>query len=162
MAETAQTRVTWRGVQLTARMRDALREAERRFQKKYPGVSIIPTQGSWSQGSLSGGTHSGAGAVDLRTWHYTRDQRVFLMRCLKDVGLAPWFRPRDWDGNDGGEHIHALDKVKTGMDSGARWQVDQYKAKRSGLRSNLPDNTYRAKGDPVWNYKQGRPVPRAA
>lgn len=154
--------VWWRGVKITARMRAMLRWAEAEFQKKYPGVSIIATQGSWSNGSLSGGTHSGAGAVDLRSWHYTDAQRNYLLRCLKRAGFAVWFRPYNWDGNEGGEHLHALDKVKTGMDSGARWQVDQYKAGRSGLRSNLRDTSYRAPGDPVWNYSKGQPVPRAA
>ena len=162
MKEKALDPVWWRGVKITARMRDMLRDAEARFQKKYPGISIVPVQGSWSNGSLSGGTHSGAGAVDLRSRIYTKDQLQYLLRCLKDVGLACWYRPFNWDGNDGGEHIHGLDKVKTGMDSGAKWQVDQYKAGRSGLTSNLRDTSYRAKGDPVWNYTQGRPVPRAA
>ena len=154
--ETANTRVWWRGVQLTARMRDALRWAEKRLQSKHPGVSIIPTQGSWSNGSLSGGTHSGAGAVDLRTWHLTTAQRIYLVRALKDAGLAAWYR----DQSQGfAPHIHALDLVTTGMDSGARWQTVQYRNRRSGLTSNKPDPTYRPKVPVKFDYRLGKPVP---
>lgn len=158
MAEKAYDRVWWRGVQLTARHRNALRWAEKKMQRKYPGVSIIPTQGSWSNGSLSGGTHSAGGAVDLRTWHMTRDQRVYLVRALKDAGMAAWYRDQS-QGFD--PHIHALDiGGQTGMDSGARSQIRSYDAKRDGLKANRPDNTYRPSPPVRFNFKQGKPVPR--
>lgn len=152
------TPVWWRGVRITARMRDMIRYAEREFQKKYRGVTFVPTQGSWSDGSLSGGTHSGAGAIDFRTWHLTTGQRQHMIRCLKDAGGAIWFRPEDWDGDGGDEHAHMLDRVKTGMDDGAKWQVDQYDARRSGLRSNRFDPTYRPNPPVKWSYPLGRPV----
>jgi hypothetical protein len=156
--ETAQTPVWWRGVKITARMRDMIRYAERRFQKRYPGVTFVPTQGSWANGSLSGGTHSGAGAIDWRTWHMTAAQRIYMIRCLKDAGAAIWFRPKNWDGNGGAEHAHMLDRVTTGMDPGAKWQVAQYDARRSGLRSNRVDLTYRTKPAVKWSYPLGKPV----
>ena len=154
MTETADTRVAWRGVRLTARMRDALRYAERLLQRKYPGVTIVPTQGSWSDGSLSAGTHTGAGAADLRTRHLTADQRRALVRALKDAGLVAWFRT---PAQGFPEHVHVLDKVTRGMAPGAVWQVRQYAAGRSGLSSNLPDRTYRA--NVKWDYRKGKPVP---
>lgn len=161
MAEVAQTPVWWRGVKITARQRDAFRWAEARLQKKHPGTSLIPTQGSWSDGSLSGGTHSGSGACDFRTWHYTRDQRVYAIRCLKDAGQAIWYRPENWDGDGGDEHAHCLDRVTVGMDAGAKWQVAQYDARRSGLTSNKADLTYRPRPAIKWSYKAGRPIQSA-
>lgn len=158
MAEKAYDRVWWRGVKLTARHRNALRWAEKKLQKKFPGVSIIPTQGSWSDGSLSAGTHGGAGAVDLRTWHMSREQRVYLVRCLKDAGMAAWYRDQS-QGFD--PHIHALDiGGQTGMDAGAKAQIKSFDAKRDGLRSNKADNTYRPNPKVKFSFPQGKPVPR--
>lgn len=155
MRETAQTRVTWRGVRITARMRDALRWAERRVQARYPGVTIVPTQGSWSNGTLSAGTHTGAGAVDLRTRHLTTDQRIATVRALKDAGLAPWYRD-EADGFD--PHIHVLDRVTTNMHPSARWQVQQWNARRSGLTSNRPDPSYRPNPPRKWSFPKSTPI----
>lgn len=158
LGETAQTPVWWRGVKITARQRDAFRWAEARLQKRFPGVSLVPTQGSWADGELSGGTHSKAGACDFRTWHMTVPQRVYMIRCLKDAGQAIWFRPEDWDGDGGDEHAHCLDRVTVNMDGGAKWQVAQYDAGRSGLVSNRRDPTYRPKPPVKWSFKLKRPV----
>lgn len=155
MRETAQTRVAWRGVYLTARMRDALRWAEQRIQRRHPGVTLLPSQGSWSNGSLSAGTHTGAGAVDLRTRHLTTAQRIATVRALKDAGLAVWFRD---EGDGFAPHIHALDRVTTGMHPSAAWQVRQYDAKRSGLSANRPDPTYRPSPPVKWSYPRHTPV----
>ena len=100
-AETALTRVTWRGVRITARQRDAFRTAEAWLQDKYPGTSLIPTQGSWSNGSMSAGTHTGAGACDFRVWHYTTAQRQYMVRCLKDAGHDGWHAVEVSHGSDG-------------------------------------------------------------
>lgn len=161
MSETAQSKIAWRGVRLTARHRDALRWAERKWQKKYPGLTIQPSQGSWSGAAASAGTHSGTGAVDLRTKHLTKDQRIALVRALKDAGMAAWYRPTNWDGRGGGEHIHALDiGGQTGMDASAKDQIRKYDAKRNGLRNNAADTTYRPSPPVKFNYKQGKPVAR--
>lgn len=161
MAEKAYDRVSWRGVKLTARQRDAVRWAERKFQKKYEGVTFLPAQGSWANGSLSGGTHSGAGALDLRTRHLTDAQRVYMVRCLKDAGQAVWFRADNWDGKGGGQHAHLLDiGGQTGMDAGAKWQIKQFDAKRSALVSNKADNTYHPSPKVKFSYPLGKPIPR--
>lgn len=152
--------VSWRGHRVTARMRDALRWAEREWQKKHPGLTILLAQGSWASGALSAGTHTGAGAADVRTVMLTAKQRVDLVRSLKRAGFAAWYRPTGWDGGGGGQHIHVLDKITRGMAAGAKRQVASYAAGRSGLRSNLADKTYRAPGDPVWDFKAGKPRAR--
>lgn len=154
----ADERVDWRGVQLTARQRDALRWAERKVQKKYKGVAFLAAQGSWSDGSLSAGTHTGAGACDLSVRHMSVEQIVYSLRCIKDAGQAAWLRPYNWDGDGGGAHIHLLDRVTRGMAAGAKWQVAQYDAGRSGLASNRLDRTYRPKPAVKWDYRAGVPV----
>ena len=107
MPETAQSKVAWRGVNITARQRDALRWAEKRVQRQFPGVTLLPAQGSWSSGvTASGSTHAGAGAVDIRTVMLSDAQRIAVVRALKDAGQAAWFRPVNWDGKGGGQHIH--------------------------------------------------------
>ncbi len=154
--ETAQTRVWWRGVQITARQRDAFREAERRLLRKYPGVSLKPTQGSWSSSvNASAGTHEGAGVVDFRTWHMTPQQRAYMVRCLKDVGQAAWYRTTE-QGFD--PHVHVCDRVTTNMAPAAVWQVKQFDLGRTGLASNRKDPTYRPSPSVKWSYKLGRPV----
>ena len=156
MTEKAQDRVWWRGVQITARQRDAFRWAEKRLMKKFPGVSLKPTQGSWSNGvEASAGTHNGAGVCDFRTWHMTAEQRVYMVRCLKDAGQAAWYRTAA-QGFD--PHVHVCDRVTTGMAALARWQVAQYDAGRTGLASNKTDPTYRPSPSVRWSWKLGRPV----
>lgn len=159
MAVKAYDRVWWRGVKLTARHRNALRWAEKKMQKKYPGVSIIPTQGSWSTAvGASAGTHSGAGAVDLRTWHMSTRQRIYLVRCLKDAGMAAWYRTPS-QGFD--PHIHALDiGGQLGMDSGAKSQIKSYDRHRDGLRGDRYDSTYRPNPKVKFSWPLNRPVPR--
>lgn len=158
--ETAYSRVTWRGVQLTARHRDALRWAERKWQRRFPGLTIVPMQGSWSNVDASAGTHRGAGAVDIRTRHLTTEQRIALVRVLKDAGLAAWYRTTA-QGFDG-EHIHALDiGGQLGMDPYAKWQVKQYDAGRLALATNSIDRTYRPSPKVRWDHRTAAPVARA-
>ena len=161
MSETSYSKVNWRGVMLTARHRDALRWAERKWQRKFPGLTISPSQGSWSGVAASAGTHTGAGAVDIRTKHLTQEQRVALVRALKDAGQACWFRPDNWDGRGGGQHIPCLDiGGQTGMERGAKNQIKSFDLKRDGLRSNRADNTYRPNPKVEYSFQQKKPVPR--
>lgn len=158
--ETAQSKVWWRGVQITARQRDALRWAEKQVQKKFPGVTLLPAQGSWSSSvAASGSTHSGSGAVDIRTVMLTDEQRKAVVVALKKAGQAAWFRPVNWDGRGGGQHIHAIDRRTTGESSSAKWQVGQYDAGKNGLSNAAPDKTFRPKPPVHWDYPNGKPVP---
>lgn len=149
-------RVGWRGVTLNRRTVDALRWVERRAK-----VPLSPAQGSYNRGvAASAGTHDGGGAVDLRVGSYSEDQRIAVVRALKDAGFAAWFRPYNWDGRKGGAHIHALLIGDKEMAAGARSQVLAYDAGRDGLRGNRPDPTYRPKPRKQWSYTLGRPVTR--
>lgn len=146
-------RVGWRGVTLNRRTVDALRWVEKR---SFP---LLPAQGSYNSGvGASAGTHDGGGAIDLRVRQYTRDQRIAVVRALKDAGFAAWHREEVaglW-----GPHIHALLIGDREMAAGARAQVLAYDAGRDGLRGNQPDPTYRPKPRKRWSYPLGRPVPR--
>jgi len=56
----ADPKVWWRGKKFDKTTAQALAEAERLFGKR-----LVVTQGSFSNGRLSAGTHGGPGAVDL-------------------------------------------------------------------------------------------------
>jgi hypothetical protein len=156
MTETADTKVKWRGVWITARQRDAFIWAEEQFHERHPNVDFIPVQGSWSTNvDASAGTHNGAGATDWRTWHMTTAQRIHMIVCLKNAGQAVWYRTRV-SGFD--PHAHCLDRVTRGMSNLAKWQVEQYDAGRSGLSSNAKDPTYRPDPPRKWSYKLKRPI----
>jgi hypothetical protein len=145
-------RVGWRGVTLNRRTVDALRWVEKR---SFP---LLPAQGSYNKGvGASAGTHDGGGAIDLRVRQYTTDQRITVVRALKDAGFAAWYRaevPGLW-----GPHIHALLIGDREMAAGARAQVLAFDAGRDGLRGNRPDPTYRP-ARKRWAYTLGRPVTR--
>lgn len=159
MAEKAYDKVWWRGQKFTARHRNAMRWAEKKVQKKYPGVSIIPTQGSWSTAApASAGTHSGAGAADLRTWHMSDAQRIYMVRCLKDAGLAAWYRQ---PSQGFAPHIHCLDiGGQIGMAYGAKSQIKSYDRHRDGLAGDRYDNTYRPSPKVKFSWPLNKPVPR--
>lgn len=80
-----------------------LGRAERR------GGDMTITQGSYSNGSNSAGTHLGGGVIDLsaRTRSgsrlFTNAEMRRRVDALQRVGFAAWFR--NWSGN---RHIHAV------------------------------------------------------
>jgi len=154
----AQTPVWWRGVKITARQRAAFRWAEAKLQRKYPGTSLIPTQGSFVPGyGPSAGTHDKAGVCDFRVWHYNHDQRIYALRCLRDAGQAAFLRTAA-DGFPG-EHFHVCDRVTTNMAVIARAQVADYDKGLNGLSSHKRDrNPYRPKPPVKWSWKLGKPV----
>ncbi len=111
-----------------------LAEAERLF-----GRTLYYAQGSWSHAQASGSTHAGSGAVDVRTVPLGGDHKakMRLVRALREVGFAAWYReytPGLW-----GEHIHAIAIGAPGLSSGAAWQVAEYRAGRDGLTGRRPD-----------------------
>jgi peptidoglycan hydrolase-like protein with peptidoglycan-binding domain len=95
-------RRTWSGVTLNGRTIRMLKAAGRRVGGR--GCVLDATKGSYTgpDGS-SQATHAGGGAVDLSV--RTRCGRSIkrVVRALRRVGFAAWFR--NWPGN---EHIHAV------------------------------------------------------
>lgn len=152
-------RVSYRGVTVDYRTRDALEWVARRL-KDATGEELQLSQGSYNAGgvSASAGTHDGGGVIDCRTTPLSAKGRKVLLKALKDAGFAAWQRdnaPGVW-----GPHIHAVQVGNRKASSGARDQVKSYDARRDGLRGNRPDPTYRPSPPVRWAYKKGKPVPR--
>jgi hypothetical protein len=163
MAEKANTRVSWRGVTLDARTRDALKWVERKA-----GVTITPSQGSYRpRTSYSGSTHMGSSAVDLSIRAYSTAQRKLVVKWMKRAGFAVWYRKpcSSWSA-----HVHGIligggkDGTATvggcQLSSGAASQVRSFDAGRDGLSGNRVDDTYRPSPKVRFSWKQGKPVER--
>lgn len=123
-----------------------------------PARFLVVTQGSWSSGSLSGSTHQGGGAADLRTWNLPSAAQANLCRDLvvairERGGLSTWFRGPDHGGF--APHIHVIVRDEPALASGARWQVDEANAGRNGLSRGGPDYHPR----PPWTPFTWPPAP---
>lgn len=155
MALLPTSKVQWRGVWVSDRTRKALLWAE-----NESGLSILPSQGSWSTSvAASGNTHTGSGVVDLRVGHLSNTQRKRLNRVLRRAGFASWLRGPA-DGMP--PHIHAVLLSDNRASAAALWQAGQYDKGKSGLSSGKVDNDpYRP--DPVrFSWLKNKPVPRKA
>lgn len=152
-----QEKVYWRGKRLNRRTVAALKWAEKKADlgKK----TLVISQGSYTGGAVaaSGSTHNGGGAVDISDSNLTTDERIRVVRALKDAGFAAWFRadvPDLW-----GSHIHAILKNDPELSSGAKYQVTAFMNGRDGLRGNRADDTYRPDPAVRFSYSQQKPVP---
>ena len=126
------SRVSWRGKTFDARTRDMLVEAE-----KLSRVKIVPTQGSYSSSvGASAGTHSGGGAVDISVTGLSWTQIVALVKSMRRVGFASWYRPAN---SSWSPHIHAIAIGATDLAPAARRQVEEWKAGGDGLVGTAAD-----------------------
>lgn len=128
-------------VTLSARVWALLEDAYRACGMD-PARFLVVTQGSWSSGSLSGSTHRGGGAADLRVWNLPASVQADLGRVLvvairERGGLSTWWRDRNHGGFD--PHIHVIVADEPGLSSGAAWQASEARAGRNGLSSGGPD-----------------------
>lgn len=138
----------WRNVTLNAGTIYAMNLVE-----KALGHIVIPMQGSYSTSvGASAGTHSGGGAIDLRPYDVTR-----VVRALRAVGFAAWYRPHNWDNAGGVEHIHAILIGCPDLSPAAAKQVIKYRQHLNGLANNAYDNEWRPSPIPQLIYP-----PRAA
>ena len=136
------SRTTFTGKRVNERTRAMLLAAQRLF-----GRSISLTQGSYNAGGVgaSAGTHDGGGAVDVNVSGLTESQRLRLVKALRTVGFAAWYRQPSqgpW-----GYHIHAVAVGDTDVSLQARDQVADYYVGKNGLASHAGDDTptqYRA------------------
>jgi len=159
MLSLASARTTWKGYTFTRRTARALRWVETR-------ASVGPlqiAQGGFNKGGVaaSSGTHD-LDSVDLRTKHLTHHQKLTLLRKMRQAGFAAWLRPYNWDGANGGEHLHAIPAgYPKDISGGAQSQVLAYDAGRDGLRGNRVDaNPYRPNPRVRFSWLQNKPVPR--
>lgn len=124
-----QARETRDGETLTRRVWALLADAE--AAAGIPPGTLVVTQGSWSAGSLSGSTHLGGGAFDLRTWNLHSGKVEPLVVELRRRNVCAWLRDRQHGGFD--PHVHGIVRDEPGLSSGARWQVAEYDAGHDGL-----------------------------
>jgi peptidoglycan hydrolase-like protein with peptidoglycan-binding domain len=129
----AGSRVTYLGRTVNTRTRAMLQEAQRRA-----GRSVVLTQGSYNSGvGASGGTHDGGGAADLSVSGMSSATRTTVVRSLREVGFAAWYRPAVpgvW-----GAHIHAIAVSDPDLATAAQAQVGDYYLGRDGLSGHGPD-----------------------
>ncbi len=127
-------RVTYLGWTVNTRTRAMLQEAQR-----LAGRSIALTQGSYNPGGdpSSAGTHDGGGVVDISVSGMSSTTRTGVVRRLREVGFAAWYRtaiPGLW-----GPHIHAVAVSDTDLSRPAQEQVGDYYLGRDGLAGDGPD-----------------------
>ena len=102
-----------------------------------PAGTVVVTQGSWSAGSLSGSTHLGGGAFDLRTWNLPPGKAEPLVVELRRRNVCAWLRDKAHGGFD--PHIHGIVRDDPGLSTGARQQVADYDRGLDGLSRRGPD-----------------------
>lgn len=101
-----------------------------------PGVTI--TKGSFvPRDALSGDTHAGDGAGDIRVWNIPQSKIVPLVVELRRRNCAAWYRDQQHGGFS--PHIHFIVKDQPGLSPGARWQVSEYDSVRDGLSDRKSD-----------------------
>lgn len=128
------SRVAFRGHTLNTRTRAMLLEAERRL-----GRTLTVTQGSYNEGGVgaSAGTHDGGGAIDLSVSGMSTTVRTNVVRQLRTVGFAAWYRsPAE---GDWGPHIHVIALADTDQSTGARNQAGDYYLGLNGLANRGQD-----------------------
>lgn len=105
-------------------------------------------QGSWHQGPLSGTTHNGGGAFDLRSRVLTANEIGRLVHELRiRCGGPVWLRDTA-HGWTSGDHIHGIVRDEPDLSTGARWQVGEYDADRNGLSGDSIGPDYHPR--PAW------------
>ena len=129
-------KVTRNGEAISGRVSALLDDAAQ--AANVPRSLIVIVQGSWDDGSLSGGTHTGGGAFDLRTWNMTKAQREALQLELRRRGVAAWLRGYG-DGTTFDPHLHGIVCDEPGLSPQARQQCTAYANARDGLARNGPD-----------------------
>lgn len=151
-------KITWRGHKFDRRTKSAIEWAEKHY------VAIAPKkrsqfrigQGSYSDGSLSAGTHSQGGAVDIMFAGLNKNQQRSIVKWLRKAGFAAWARTGPaWSGN---EHAHGILIGHKNLDPAAASQVVAYNNHRDGLVSNAYDDSWRPKRPRRWNHRLNRPV----
>jgi hypothetical protein len=130
---------------------------ERRWQKRAKTHKQIQvTQGAYSWGSLSAGTHGGGGVLDLQTWHLSAHERTVLINVLRKHGAVAWYRSGPgWAGN---EHIHLVLCAHRNAAPGAKAQIREWAAGGDGLVGPAADPHWRPKRPRRWSHRRRKIV----
>ena len=151
----------WRGHKFDNRTVSALMWMEKRYLahgKNRRPFSI--GQGSFANGSLSAGTHSGGSSADIGFAGLNKKQRKAVVKWGRKAGGAIW--PREgavWGTNNDHAHLILLPtgSGKTNASPGAKTQISAYLNGRDGLAGNGPDTSPRPKPIPRWSHKRNKP-----
>jgi len=135
-AVSAGRRATYDGHTVDARTRRMMLAASHRLGRT---CVLGVTQGSYNAGGVgaSGGTHDGGGAVDLDLGQRCGRRIRTVVKSLRLVGFAAWFRPKIeglWNA-----HVHAIAISDPDLAPAAVDQVWDYFIHRDGLKSHAPD-----------------------
>lgn len=135
-----------RGQYVSARVAALLRDARKGAGLKPDDAPVV--QGSWADGSLSAGTHSGGGAFDLSVKGLTLQQQWKLIRRLRERNVCAWIRSERYGWTASGAHIHGIVRDEPGLSAGAKAQVAAYDRGLNGLANNGRDPHARPKQKP--------------
>lgn len=152
-------RVTFRGHTLDNRTKSALLWAEAKYRAKAPNkrAKWRIGQGSYADGSMSAGTHSRGGAVDIMFAGVSPKQRKATVKWLRRAGFAAWAREgAAWGTNN--DHVHAVLLGHRTLSVEAMKQTDSYRAHRDGLAGNGWDDTPRPPVPRRWSHRKNRPI----
>lgn len=110
-------------------------------------------QGSWHQGALSGSTHNGGGAADVRIVNIPVAKREALVVHLRERNCCAWLRDvaHGWTT---GDHIHMIVRDEPDLSSGAKSQVVDYDHGLNGLSNKGPDYHPRPAQHPIEWFDQ--------
>lgn len=116
---------------------------------------IYLAQGSWSTGSLSGNTHAGRSAADIRVHNIPANKLFPFVRELRRRGAgATWLRSPQYGGWTTGDHIHSLlgagfPTDDPGLSDSAKRQIAAWKRGSDGL-GNYTNRDYHDRPT-IWN-----------
>lgn len=153
-------KVSFRGVTLDRRTRAAFLWLEGRYRGVAPRKrgQLRIGQGSYSDGKLSGSTHSRGGALDIMFSGLSVKQQMAVVRWGRRAGFAMWGRvdPKVW--GVGNAHAHGILRGHRTLSYAAGQQVEAYDAGRDGLVSNALDRAWRPKVKRRFSFVKNRPV----
>jgi hypothetical protein len=127
-------RVTVDGEQVSPRTLAVIEAAAKAAGVPRPKI----LQGSWANGDLSAGTHTGGGAVDLSVRGLTDRQQVALVTELRKRNGCAWLRTTDF-GWTTGDHLHAIIRDEPALSAAAQKQVGAYDRNLNGLANRGRD-----------------------
>jgi len=130
----AGSRVSYRGVTINTRTKAMLLAAE-----NIAGITVSLTQGSYNPGGVdaSAGTHDGGGAMDISVSGMSSTTRTNLIKALRQVGFAAWYRT---PAQGFAYHVHAMAISDPDLSSGAQHQTGDYYLGMNGLAGRGADD----------------------
>ena len=132
--------VLYKGYKFSSVAAESLAEVDNNLAQVFK-ISLNIIQGGFNPGGVeaSGAVHD-KDAIDVSTIYLSDVQIAGTVVTLRMCGWAAWYRPPNWDGVGGAEHIHAVPNRWGMLSTAAYNQTTQYRAGTNGLVSRGPDN----------------------